>query len=173
MTSGQDTRAFFEEFYPGVYRLVWAQTGGPHDDVEEIAQDVLLHAWRDRGSFRAESEPSAWIRSIARHRIFERRRKDGRREKADAVLRAVARIDTELLPDEVLGAGEFRAHVWAALEKIGRDYAEILVRRYVEDRSVREIAGERGESEKAVESRLHRAREAFREAIRSGGHYES
>ena len=173
MTAGPDTRAFFEEFYPRVYRLVRAQTGGPHEEVEEIAQDVLLHAWRDRDSFRAESGPAAWIRAIARHRIFERRRKEGRRGKADAVLRAVARLDTELLPEDVLGAGEFRARVWAALEKIGKDYAELLVRRYVEDRSVRAISEARGESEKAVESRLHRAREAFREAIRSGEDHEA
>src|SRR5438552_3629463 len=118
MISGPDTRAFFEEFYPRVYRLAWAQTGGPHEEVEEIAQDVLLHAWRDRASFRAESDPAAWIRAIARHRIFERRRKEGRRGKADAVLRALARFDTEPLPEEVLGAGEFRARIWAALESI-------------------------------------------------------
>jgi RNA polymerase sigma-70 factor (ECF subfamily) len=172
MTAGPDTRAFFEEFYPHVYRMVWAKTGGPHDLVEEVAQDVLLHAWRDRGSFRAESDPSAWIGSIARHRLSERRRKEGRREKADAVLRAAARIDTEPLPEQILGAGEFRARVWSALEKIGKDYSELLVRRYVEDRSVREMSEERGESEKAVESRLHRAREAFREALRSGEDHE-
>ena len=173
MAAETDTRAFFEEFYPKVYRFVWMETGGPHADAEEIAQDVLLHAWRDRATFRAEAEPFAWVKSIARHRIYERRRKQGRKEKADAVLQALARFDTEILPDEILGAGELRARVWQALEKIGKEYAGLLVRRYVEDRSVRALAGERGESEKAVESRLHRAREAFREAIRSGDEHEA
>lgn len=168
MAAETGTRAFFEEFYPKVYRFVWRETGAPHADVEEIAQDVLLHAWRDRLSFRAEAEPFAWMKAIARHRIYERRRKESRREKADAVLQALARLDVELLPEEILGAGELRTRVWAALERIGKDYAEILVRRYVEDRSVRDLAGERGESEKAVESRLHRAREAFRDSLKSG-----
>lgn len=173
MAAGTDTRAFFEEFYPKVYAFVWKLTGGPHADAEEIAQDALLHAWRDREAFRAQAEPLAWVKSIARHRLLERRRKEGRREKADAVLQALARFDAEILPEEALGAGELRARVWAALEKIGKDYAELLVGRYVEDRSVKALATGRGEGEKAVESRLHRAREAFREALRRGEDHEA
>lgn len=172
MAAETDTRAFFDEFYPRIYRFVRMETGESHADVEEIAQDVLFHAWRDRAAFRSQAEPFAWMKAIARHRIYERRRKEGRKEKADAVLHALARFDTELLPEEILGAGELRARVWAALERIGKDYAEILILRYVEDRSVRAIAEERGESEKAVESRLHRAREAFRQAIKSGEPHE-
>ena len=168
-----DTRAFFGEFYPRIYRFVWAQTGGPHADVEEIAQDALLHAWRDREAFRAEADPFAWLKSIARHRVLEHRRKRGRKGKAEAVLRAAARFDSEVLPEEVPGEGEIRARVWAALEAVGKEYAALLVARYFEDRSVRSIAVERGEGEKAVESRLHRAREAFREAIRKGDDDES
>jgi RNA polymerase sigma-70 factor (ECF subfamily) len=47
--------------------------------------------------------------------------------------------------------------------------AELLLRRYFDGRSVRQIAQELGESEKAVESRLHRGREALRKRLTQGG----
>jgi RNA polymerase sigma-70 factor (ECF subfamily) len=173
MDARVDPGAFFERFYPSLYAFVWTQVGGPHADVEEIVQDTLLHAWRDRERFRQDASPLTWLRAIARHRLLEHRRKAGRRERADAVIRALERIDAALLPEDTLRTGELRAAVWRALETIGPDYAELLVRRYLDDRSLEEIARELGESEKAVESRLHRAREAFRVAIQRGGDDEA
>ena len=41
-------------------------------------------------------------------------------------------------------------------------YEEVLRRRYLEGQSVAQMAGEMGSTLKAVESRLSRAREAFR-----------
>jgi RNA polymerase sigma-70 factor (ECF subfamily) len=168
MPTGTDPGAFFEEFYPSVYAFVFSQSGGPHEDVEEIVQDALLHAWRDRERFRSESAPLTWIKAIARHRLLERRRKQGRREKADAVVQALERMDRALLPEHVIESGELRAAVWSALEAIGAEYAGLLVRRYLDRESVQSIARELGDSEKAVESRLHRAREAFRKSIHLG-----
>lgn len=163
-----DPRAFFSEFYPRVYRFVWSRTRASHADVEEIVQDVLLHAWRDRERFRGEADPVTWILSIARHRILEARRKEDRRERADSVVRALREADRQPIPQEILGTAETRARVWAALEGLEKEYADVLVRRYVEGQSVRRMAEELHESEKAVESRLHRAREAFREALVHG-----
>jgi RNA polymerase sigma-70 factor (ECF subfamily) len=168
MPTGTDPGAFFEEFYPRVYAFVFGQWGGLHEDVEEIVQDALLHAWRDRERFRSEAAPLTWIKAIARHRLLEKRRKQSRKDRAEEVLQALERMDTALLPDRVLHSGELRAAVWSALEAIGPAYAGLLVRRYLDQKSVPSIAQELGESEKAVESRLHRAREAFRKSIHLG-----
>lgn len=168
MSLDTDPRAFFREFYPRVYRFVWSRTRLGPEDAEEISQEVLLHAWRDRERFRGDSDPVTWVLSIARHRILEHRRKEDRRGRADAVRRALLRIDAEPLPEEILRTGELRARVWRALALVGKEYADLLARRYLEDLSVREIARRAGESEKAVESRLHRAREAFKKALQSG-----
>lgn len=163
-----DPRTFFLDFYPRVYRFVGRKTGASPADVEEIAQEVLLHAWRDRGRFRGDSEPTTWVLAIARNRILEYRRKEERRARADAALRALLRIDAEPIPEEILKTRELCVRVRAALQRVGPEYADLLVRRYLEGRSVRSIAEAGGETEKAIESRLHRAREAFRKAVASG-----
>lgn len=156
------TWAFFRENYPRLYALVWSWCRGPHHEVEELVQDALLHAWRDRASFRGDDR-FAWISGIAHHRLLERRRGDERRDRA---LRSLASADdSPTRPEDAAARSERNAALWRALERIGPEYADALLEHYGNGRSAREIAGERGESEKAVESRLHRAREALRREL--------
>jgi RNA polymerase sigma-70 factor (ECF subfamily) len=59
-----------------------------------------------------------------------------------------------------------------ALEDLDPDQREALIRRYYDGLSVKELALRLDESEKAVESRLHRAREALREKLNQGDDHE-
>lgn len=156
-----DPLPFFEEFYPAVSRFI-ASTGAPAADVDDLVQETLLHAWRNREQFRSEASPVTWVLSIAKNRVRMRLRALGARP-------AFGSIDREELPAEVVRSPEAAAAIRCALDAIDPEYAEVLVRRYLEGRSVREIAGALNESEKAVESRLHRAREALREKLVHGG----
>jgi RNA polymerase sigma-70 factor (ECF subfamily) len=62
------------------------------------------------------------------------------------------------------------ARVAEALARLPERYERALRAKYLDRRSVAEIAAEAGETEKAVESLLTRARQAFREAFeRTGG----
>jgi RNA polymerase sigma-70 factor (ECF subfamily) len=155
---------FFEEFYPAVFRFV-AATGAPAADVDDLVQETLLHAWRNRGQFRSEASSLTWVLSIAKNRVRMRLRSLGSRP-------AFGSIDREELPADVVRSPEAAAAVRQALDAIDPDYAEVLVRRYLEGRSVREIADALNESEKAIESRLHRAREALRDRLMHGGDNE-
>jgi len=152
---------FFEEFYPAVFRFI-AATGAPAADVDDLVQETLLHAWRNRRQFRSESSPATWVLSIAKNRVKMRLRSLGTRP-------SFAAIDREALPAGVVRSPEAAAAVRRALDAIEPQYADVLERRYLEGRTVREIAEALDESEKAVESRLHRAREALREQLIHGG----
>jgi len=156
-----DPLPFFEEFYPPVFRFI-ASTGAPAADVDDLVQETLLHAWRNRRQFRSESSPTTWVLSIAKNRVKMRLRALGTRP-------SFTGIDREELPAEVVRSPEAAAAVRRALRAIDPAYSDLLVRRYLEGRSVRDIAAALGESEKAVESRLHRAREALREKLAEGG----
>jgi RNA polymerase sigma-70 factor (ECF subfamily) len=158
-----DPSAFFDEFYPKVFRFVATSTGASAADVEDLVQETLLHAWSDRARFRGEASPLTWILAIARNRVRLRFREQGIHERA---ARALAALETEALPPDLLQDEELRRRVRRALEEVGSAYEEVLVRRYFDGWSVRRIAEERGESEKAVESRLQRAREALRERLK-------
>ena len=157
-----DPSAFFDEFYPQVFRFVASATGAPAADVEDLVQETLLHAWRDRGRFRGDASLLTWVLSIARNRARLRLRSLETRGAHDRIRRALASLETEPVPRDVLEDAETRRRVREALDEIGPEYSEALVRRYFDGWSVRRIAEEWGESEKAVESRLTRAREALR-----------
>ena len=168
MDTRVDPADFFREFYPRLYTYVWGATGGPHEVVEDLVQDVLLHAWRDRERFRGEASPLTWVLSIARNRVREGRRGGQRRGRAYDALRALRRIETEALPPDLLREGETHALIWAALERVGPEAAALLIDKYLHGRGVREIAEAAGESEKTIESRLFRAKEALRNALKEG-----
>jgi len=169
---GADAGAFFDDFYVRVFRFVSASTGASRSDVEDLVQETLLHAWHNRGQFRGDASPLTWVLAIARNRVRMRDRAKRSETEAEAVRRALARVETEPFPPEALLAEETRRRVRRALEDLDASYADLLVRRYFRGQTVRAIAEETGESEKAIESRLHRAREAFREQLKGGRHDE-
>jgi RNA polymerase sigma-70 factor, ECF subfamily len=157
-----DPSAFFDEFHPRVFRFIAAATGAAAADVDDLVQETLLHAWRNRAQFRGDASILTWVLAIAKNRVKMRARSLGKRP-------AFGAIDREALPVDVVRSEEAAAAVRQALGALDPDHADVLLRRYFEGRTVREIAEALGESEKAVESRLHRAREALREKLAQGG----
>lgn len=159
--------AFYREFYPRLVRLVFARTGAPPADVEDLVQDILLRAWNGRASYEGQAAPETWVTSIAHHRIADWFRARGRMERhAEAAAREAFRnLDTVPFPADAIDSVEVRERVLEAMSRIEPSYAKVLVLRYVDGLAVRKIAERLGESEGAVESRLVRGRQALRERL--------
>lgn len=157
---------FFRLLYPELFRYVAWATGAPPSDVEDIVSESLLHAWRDRRRFRGDSSPVTWAISIARNRVKEFRRKEGLRRRSEEILGAIARMDTEPVPEDLFQEVETKRRVRRTLEEMPAAYGRVLVQRYLEGLTVKDIATQSGESEEAVESRLRRARETFKDCLK-------
>ena len=83
-------------------------------------------------------------------------------DEADGEIDAIlARVDEEELPEWILERQETQELVGATLSSLPTDYRRALLDKYVERKSVREIAAATGRGENAAESTLHRARLAF------------
>jgi len=95
-----------------------------------------------------------------------RRRADRTR---DAFHDALQAIDREDLPDDVVRSAETIGAVRRALDSLEPEQRDVLLRRYFHGLPTRQIARSLGETEKAIESRLHRAREALRDKLLQGG----
>lgn len=78
------------------------------------------------------------------------------------MLSALASLESLEIPEQLLQARETGRHVRAALDRLDPAHAQVLILKYVDERSVAWIAATLGESEKAIESRLVRAREDLR-----------
>jgi RNA polymerase sigma-70 factor (ECF subfamily) len=140
---------------------------------EEVVQETMLRALRDLPHYdprRANHNIFPWLTGLARNEI----QRVLVREKATAALQSLwvslddellglyARLESEPFDDELLQREETRDLVNATLAQLPDHYREALEAKYLQDKSQREMAALWQLSEKAMESRLMRARAAFR-----------
>jgi RNA polymerase sigma-70 factor (ECF subfamily) len=121
-----------------------------------------MHAFDGRSSL------YTWLCGIAKNKIRSARRTRPARsldevlESADPEIDAIlSQIEREPLPLAIIERQETRDLVGATLSSLPPEYKRALVEKYIEGRSVAEIAERRGRGEKATESLLTRARVAF------------
>lgn len=159
---------FYERHLDPLYEFVHYRLGGDRAQTEDVVQDTMLVALERLESFDGRSALATWLCGIAKNKIRAQRRKrrpmaledvlEGADSEIDAIL---ARVASEPLPDEVLEQRETRDLVGATLSSLTPEYRRALLDKYVEGRSVAEMASADGRGIKAAESHLHRARTAF------------
>jgi len=160
--------ALLAEHLDPVYRFVHYRVGGDRHAAEDLVQETFLSALEGIDGFDGRSSLHTWICAIAKNKIRAARRLrppvslEQALEEADPSIDAIlAEIAREPLPDHALDRAETRDLVGATLSSLPPEYASALVQKYVEGRSVAELARAEGRGEKAVESTLTRARTAF------------
>lgn len=154
-------RRTLKEYRPRIFRFVARWVESP-EDAEEILQETLLSAVDSLPLYSAKSRLFTWLCAIARHEISDFYRK---RKIKSVLFSRFPRIKTfasqALGPEEVLEKKELGRKIKRTLASLGEGYEVVLRLKYIEGKSVAQIARELGESAKAVESRLFRARQAF------------
>lgn len=158
----------FEHHLEPLYEFCHYRLGGDRASTEDVVQDTLLTALEGLAGFDARSSLHTWLCGIAKNKIRALRRKrrplaledvlDESQAEIDAIL---AQVETQELPDWVLAQRETRELVGATLSSLPPEYRHALSEKYIEGRSVKEIAAGVGKSVKATESTLTRARTAF------------
>ena len=135
----------------------------PHMEfVEDLVQEILLAAWRNLPSFRAEGHLRAWFLGIARHKVEDYYRRRICELAWDEDEDDVAEPAFEPTFDEHLDRAAEQRRVQTVLAALPEAYGLVLVWRYTDNRSTREMAQLTGKTEKAIERLLARARESFR-----------
>jgi RNA polymerase sigma-70 factor (ECF subfamily) len=151
-----------------IYSMVYHQVGRDHGHAEEVVQETWLAVVKSAKSFKGKCQPYTWVCGIAWHKIRDFQR---RRYRESAKLSRVSErddmpdlelIDKSLLPQELIELEETKALVRAAFLAIPIEYRQVLTLKYLEELSTKEICEMLGQSIKAVERRLDRARKAMR-----------
>jgi RNA polymerase sigma-70 factor (ECF subfamily) len=172
----QAVQRLADESLVPLFRFCFHRVGSDHHLCEEVVQETLLRALRDLANYepaRASNNIFAWLTGLARneiHRVLTREKAavslELLWERMDADMRSIySRLDGEPFSDEVLQREETRALVNAAMAQLPPHYRQVLEAKYLEGESVRMLAVKAGHSEKAIESQLTRARQAFRETF--------
>lgn len=147
--------------------VVLARIGELHG-VDEVLQEVSLAAVAQKAPLHDASKVAPWLYRLAVTQSLMYRRKQGRRRKlTDRYAARYRPTEADSRPDPLawLLADERRKLVRKALARLSQRDAEILLLKYTEDWSYRDLAEHLGTSESAVEARLHRARARLRQEL--------
>jgi RNA polymerase sigma-70 factor (ECF subfamily) len=143
---------------------------GERQAVDEVMQEVALAAVAQKAPLADASRVGAWLYRLAVRQALLYLRRRGRRarlgDRQPLDGPAAERQDPAALePLDWLLRDERRLLVREALGRLARRDAEILLLKYTEGWSYRELAEHMGVSESAIEARLHRARARLRDAM--------
>jgi RNA polymerase sigma-70 factor, ECF subfamily len=160
--------------YRYAYRLC-----GEAESAKDLVQETFLHAYQGLKDFRGEARISTWLYTIAsRACIRMRRKRKGQPEHELSIEEFVPTSEGEyrlqipmdgLSPEEALQNKELRKALDHAIEKLPQKYRMILVLRDMEGFSAKEVGTIMGLNERAVKSRLHRARLFVRRELSARG----
>lgn len=165
--------AFFEDYFPRLYRFALVRLRGDVDAATEVTQVTLCKVVEKLDSYLFKAPLFSWLCSICRNEITDLMRHRQRSPEVELledvpdVRRALDALATtsESNPERTLLALEASRLVHAVLDHLPSRYGAALELRYLEGKGVVEIAAQLGLSYKATESTLARARAAFRQAI--------
>jgi RNA polymerase sigma-70 factor, ECF subfamily len=153
-----DSSAFgklYDLYMPRIYRFVFLKVGNKHD-AEDLTQHVFTNAWQHVEGYEFQGFPfSSWLYRIASNAVIDHYRT------------ARPSQDLETIPEELLAQpARFEEKldrafdlqiVRTALKKLDSDQQSVVIMRFVEDLSTKEIATALEKSEGAVRVIQHRA----------------
>jgi RNA polymerase sigma factor (sigma-70 family) len=137
--------------------------------VDDVLQEVALAAVRQAAPLADPRKVAPWLYRLALRQVLMYRRSLGRQRRL--VDRYASRQSSgspttdHTSPLHWLLADERRDLVRRALEHLSRRDAEILLLKYTEQWSYRQLAEHLGIRETAVQARLHRARQRMRRQL--------
>ena len=141
----------YDLYAPLVHGILLARV--PRAEVDDLVQDIFLHAFRKLHTLREASSFGPWIAMIARNRAVDYHRRSK---------------ETVEISDEVRGSDTHDSKAKEILELIRNlpeAYRETLILRLVEGMTGPEIAARTGLTAASVRVNLHRGMKLLRERL--------
>lgn len=155
---GQAVQELMDRYGALIRSMARRQVGA--QDAEDLAQEVFMQVWKHAERFDpAKGNEEAWITTIARRRIIDRRRAAGRRPESQELI------------EEAVGGSEDHDHVEAedearlaedAISKLGEDQQRVLRMALVEGLTHTEITDRTKMPLGTVKSHVRRGLERVR-----------
>ncbi len=163
-----DSEAAFVDLYRSslstVLGFLFVRTGGDRDLSQDLAAETFALAVEQFNAGRSVEVTQAWLCTVARRRLIDH----WRRQATASRKRPLVEQMTSMVVDATDSAQVERQAVATAMGALNDDYRLALVLHHLDGYSVREVAEVLGRTEKAAESLIGRAKEAFRQSYERG-----
>ncbi len=154
-------RIFYRKYQAKLLGFIKKKVGNLQDS-EEILQDVFTSAFLSLPNFSAKSSLYTWLCSITRHEICDFYRKKKIKTIVFSKFPFLEKLVSKALsPELALQEKEIKSRILRTFKSLSEGYCRILRLKYIEEKTVKEIADILGKSIKSTESLLFRARVAF------------
>jgi RNA polymerase sigma-70 factor (ECF subfamily) len=152
----------YESNFERVYAFIVRRVHDRHE-AEDLTAEVFQHALANLSKFEWRGVPfSVWLYRIAANLIVDRRRQSSRQRPEP--------VSEDDLDQSNWHEIERRATLFQLVNSLPEDQRSVLVKRFVEQKSIRDIAIELRRSEGAIKQLQFRAIERLR--ARAGGSHE-
>ncbi|WP_338471376.1 RNA polymerase sigma factor SigW [Niallia sp. XMNu-256] len=169
-----DQNAFGEivEMYKDkVYQISYRMLGNRHE-AEDIAQEAFLRAYVNIQSYNTEYKFSTWLYRITTNLCIDRIRKKKPSYYLDAEVSGTEGLNmysqipsTTRLPEDDVESLELQDTIQKEIMKLPEKYRSVIVLKYIEELSLKEISEILDMPLGTVKTRIHRGREALRKRL--------
>ncbi|MFS0820927.1 RNA polymerase sigma factor SigW [Bacillus sp. HNG] len=170
-----DQNAFAEivEFYKDkVFQICYRMLGNRHE-AEDIAQEAFIRAYVNIHSYDLNKKFSTWLYRIATNLSIDRIRKkkpdyylDAELAGSDGLTMYSQIAADAALPEDELETMELQELIQSEIMKLPDKYRSVIVLKYIEEFSLKEISEILDLPVGTVKTRIHRGREALRNQLR-------
>jgi RNA polymerase sigma-70 factor (ECF subfamily) len=161
-----DSEAFgqlYDHYEEQIYRFIYLKTG-QKEDAEDLTHQVFLQAFRKIKDYKDFGFPfSSWLYRIARNEVidFYRSKKTNiPLEDVDNVLKSEEDKKNDL--DFKIQLEEVKK----AISKLKPEYQDVIIMRFIEDLSIKEVSRILNKSEGAIKLIQHRAMAALKKNLK-------
>ena len=167
----RDSEAFgslYDYYLPAIYRFILLKTGGKAT-AEDLTHQVFLSAWQNIENYQAKGFPfSSWLYRIASNAVIDYYRTDKKHFNLDNIEEVAAGNNLE----EKIDQGFELNLVKTAIKELPNEQQIIIIMKFVEDLTNKEIAAALGKSEGAVKTAQHRSIQNLKKII-NGKHNQT
>lgn len=154
---------FYEREYRSVVGLAYALSGS-RSGAEDIAQEAFIAAHKKWGEVGTYEKPEAWVRRVVSNLSVSRFRRRA------SEIKAITRLAGFRSDNASIGELPAEAdHFWREVRRLPKRQAQTVALHYLEDCSVKEIAGILECSPSTVKVHLHKARQTLAERLEVEG----
>ena len=155
----------YDKYQAQIYRFIYLKVGH-REEAEDLTHQVFLKTWGSISGYNFQGFPfSSWLYSIARNQVIDYYRT----KKEIVTLESVAELKTENPSySSVMDNNSDIEKVKKAIYQLNPQQQDVIILRFIEDLSLREVASILNKTETSVKLLQHRAIKNLKKILNNG-----
>jgi len=158
-----------------LFRYISRISNVDQDEVEDILQDIFIKVYKNLNGFDNDLKFSSWIYRITHNEVISNYRKYKNKVKInsfDKDIEFAKNIADEFDIEKDLSWVEFKDKIFEILNLMDIKYRDVLVLKFLEDKSYHEISDILKKPEGTVGTLINRAKKQFLKILKKEQNYE-